>query len=91
MYYRLLAKKGDFHDDKTCSTMFLQAINDYAYSDLITTLVSPGPCVLWVLRISSTNLPSSAPSWYSRGPTVSLASQTPGSLTSPSKAPHQLT
>ena len=40
MYYRLLAKKGDFHDDKMCSTMFLQAINDYAYSVLITTLVT---------------------------------------------------
>ncbi len=40
MYYCLLAKKGDFHDDKMCSTTFLQVINDNAYTDLITTLVT---------------------------------------------------
>jgi hypothetical protein len=40
LYYRLLAKKGDFHDNKTRSTTFLQAITDYAYADLITTLVT---------------------------------------------------
>jgi len=41
MYYRLLSKKkGDFHDDKTRSTMFFQAINDYAFANLITTLLT---------------------------------------------------
>ena len=41
LYYRLLSKKGDFHDDKTCSTTFLQqAINDYTFADLITTLLT---------------------------------------------------
>jgi hypothetical protein len=40
MYYRLLSKKGDFHDDKMRSTMFLQAINDCAFADFITTLLT---------------------------------------------------
>ncbi len=40
MYYRLLSKKGNFHDDKTRSTTFLQAINDFAFADLITTLLT---------------------------------------------------
>jgi len=40
LYYRLLSKKGDFHDDKTRSTTFLQAINDYTFADLITTLLT---------------------------------------------------
>ena len=40
LYYRLLSKKGDFHDDKTCSTTFLQAISYYAFADLITTLLT---------------------------------------------------
>jgi hypothetical protein len=42
LYYRLLSKKGDFHDDKTRSTTFLQAINNYAFADIITNLtISP--------------------------------------------------
>ena len=40
LYYRLLSRKGDFHDDKTRRTMFLQAINNYAFADLITTLLT---------------------------------------------------
>ncbi len=40
LYYRLLSKKGDFHDDKTRSTTFLQAIDDYAFANLITTLLT---------------------------------------------------
>ena len=40
LYYRLISRKGDFHDDKTRSTTFLQAINDYAFADLITTLIT---------------------------------------------------
>ena len=40
LYYRLLSKKGDFYDDKTCSTTFLLAINDYTFADLITTLLT---------------------------------------------------
>ena len=40
LYYRLLSKKGDFHDNKTRSTTFLQAINDYTFADLITTLLT---------------------------------------------------
>ena len=32
--------KGNFHDDKTRSITFLQAINDYAFADLITTLLT---------------------------------------------------
>ena len=40
LYYPLLSKKSDFHDDKTRSTTFLQAINDYAFADIITTLLT---------------------------------------------------
>ena len=40
LYYRLLSKKGEFHDDKTRSTTFLQAIKDYAFADIITTLLT---------------------------------------------------
>ena len=40
LYYRLLSRKGDFHDDKTRRTMFLQAINIYAFANLITTLLT---------------------------------------------------
>ena len=40
MYYCLLSKKGDFHDDKTRSTTFLQAINNYTFTDLINTLLT---------------------------------------------------
>jgi hypothetical protein len=40
LYFRLLSRKGDFHYDKTRSTTFLQAINDYAFADLITTLLT---------------------------------------------------
>jgi hypothetical protein len=32
LYYRLLSKKGEFHDNKTRSTTFLQAIKDYAFA-----------------------------------------------------------
>ena len=40
LYYRLLSKKGDYHDDKTRSTTFVQAIDDYTFADLITTLLT---------------------------------------------------
>ena len=40
LYYHLLSKKGDFHDDKMHSTTLLQAINNYAFANLITTLLT---------------------------------------------------
>ncbi len=38
LYFRLLAKKGLVHDDRTKSITFLQAIREPAYVDVITTL-----------------------------------------------------
>ena len=66
----------------------LSSLASTTISPWTMTATCPGPYVSWVLHISSTKLPSSAPSWSSRGPNVSLARRTPGSLTSPSKAPH---
>jgi hypothetical protein len=82
LYYHLLAKKGNFHDNKTRSTTFLQAINNYAFADLITTLLTcinnyfsgdddgylPGTlCIIG--RAHQLNK-ASTPSWFSCGPTV---------------------
>ena len=38
VYFRLMAKKGLRHDERTQSITFLQAIQDPAYVDVITTL-----------------------------------------------------
>jgi len=103
LYYCLLSKQGDFHDDKMRSTMFLQAINDYAFANLITTILTctsitispwmmtatcPGPYASWVSHTSSTKPPSSAPSRSSREPTAWVVRRMHGRLMSPSKAPH---
>jgi hypothetical protein len=38
LYFRLQAKKGLVHDERTKSIMFLQAVREPAYVDVITTL-----------------------------------------------------
>jgi hypothetical protein len=38
LYFRLMAKKGLVHDERTKSVSFLQAIREPAYIDVITTL-----------------------------------------------------
>ena len=38
LYFRLQAKKGLIHDERTKSITFLQAVWDPAYADVITTL-----------------------------------------------------
>jgi hypothetical protein len=39
LYYHLQGKKGVWYDNRTRSTMFLQAVDDPAYVDTITTLI----------------------------------------------------
>ncbi len=38
LYFRLMAKKGLCHDERTKSITFIQAVQDHAYVDVITTL-----------------------------------------------------
>jgi hypothetical protein len=40
LYYCLEAKKGNFHDNRTRSTTFLNAIQDPGYTDVVTTLMT---------------------------------------------------
>jgi hypothetical protein len=40
LYFRLQTKKGVYYDDRTCSTSFLQSIEESAYINAITTLLT---------------------------------------------------
>jgi hypothetical protein len=40
LYFHLQAKKGIYYDDQACSTAFLQSINESAFIDTITTLLT---------------------------------------------------